>query len=197
MTFYELCRNATDLDLELIKQVCSTGGLTPITLEDIVLGPIAGLVGSGLTADDLEITYDEGYDAGILDAAYVGNDIEVALAPLFKRVKDGNYIGIGTGPGWWPLLLKLDSRLAITDPDYTIGQVKEKFGTLRFYTGPLTEAGRALVQAAEAATATTCEECGKPGTLDASDYWMKTLCEAHQQLRAEKRNAQRAEEAND
>jgi hypothetical protein len=37
--------------------------------------------------------------------------------------------------GWYPLLCELDEKLAAIFPDYEVHQVKEKFGTLRYYIG--------------------------------------------------------------
>ena len=43
----------------------------------------------------------------------------------------GRYISCNEG--WYNILDELDNKLAYLDPDYQINQVKEKFGTLRFY----------------------------------------------------------------
>jgi hypothetical protein len=37
------------------------------------------------------------------------------------------------GDAWYLTLAKLNARLEYLDPDYTIVQIKEKFGELRFY----------------------------------------------------------------
>jgi hypothetical protein len=59
-------------------------------------------------------------------------------------------------------------------------QVKEKFGTLRFYVDTASdvddEACR-LISEAEAESARTCEECGAPGKSTAKNFWYKTLCD--------------------
>lgn len=58
-------------------------------------------------------------------------------------------------------------------------QVKEKFGTLRFYyDGQRSEYIRGLVAMAEAMSAVTCEVCGSPGTLRGG-RWRRTLCDRH------------------
>lgn len=82
------------------------------------------------------------------------------------------YVGVG----WHPLLIELDKQLSKTDPNYTIEQVKEKYGTLRFYVGELTIAGWRFVEDAEKASETTCELCGNPGETR-SGGWLKTLCD--------------------
>jgi hypothetical protein len=104
-------------------------------------------------------------------------------------------------PGWRPLVDELDAKLKERWPGYEILQVKEKFGTLRFYGNPGIEppdfpdddAGTAahnqwyadnvdtfhdLIHAYEAKTATICELCGQPGKLGDTGYWWATRCPA-------------------
>ena len=40
---------------------------------------------------------------------------------------------IDCDPGWYDLIEKIDVELRVIDPEYTIYQIKEKFGALRFY----------------------------------------------------------------
>jgi hypothetical protein len=56
-------------------------------------------------------------------------------------------------------------------------QVKEKFGTLRFYLTQGTEEMYAITDEAERKSAKTCEECGKPGKLRGHG-WVYTRCAA-------------------
>ena len=42
---------------------------------------------------------------------------------------------ISCDKGWYPLVIELDQKLAEIYPDYELHQVKEKFGTLRYYIG--------------------------------------------------------------
>jgi len=60
----------------------------------------------------------------------------------------------------------------------TISQVKEKFGTLRFYTDGGTTEMNNYIDFAEAMTAHICEECGAPGK-SRSGGWIKVLCNEH------------------
>jgi hypothetical protein len=57
-------------------------------------------------------------------------------------------------------------------------QVKEKFGTLRFYYSGGDEFVAGLVAMAESMSGVTCERCGTPGRLHGRG-WIKTLCEQH------------------
>ena len=56
-------------------------------------------------------------------------------------------------------------------------QVKEKFGTLRFYTDGTDETVNALIDMAERMSACTCEDCGGAGKLTGKS-WLSTLCDS-------------------
>lgn len=110
------------------------------------------------------------------------------LAPLFARLPENYPPGmISVGPGWFDLVLSLDETLAEIDPDYTIAQVKEKFGGLRYYANPsatYTFDGDLrdspffkAITAAEADSFRTCEDCGAPGR-EVGGGWIIVLCEA-------------------
>lgn len=57
-------------------------------------------------------------------------------------------------------------------------QIKEKFGTLRFYYHGGDEYTAGIISMAEAMSATTCETCGKPGHLRGKG-WLYTACDEH------------------
>jgi len=57
-------------------------------------------------------------------------------------------------------------------------QVKEKFGTLRFYTSGGDEQIYGMIRMAESMSAVTCEECGAPGRTRGRG-WIYTACDAH------------------
>lgn len=61
-------------------------------------------------------------------------------------------------------------------------QVKEKFGTLRFYYRGGDDIIDGMVRMAEAMSAVTCEECAAPGR-QRSGGWIRTLCDHHEQER--------------
>jgi hypothetical protein len=60
-------------------------------------------------------------------------------------------------------------------------QIKEKFGTLRFYYNGGDEFIRGLDSMAASMTSRTCEECGSPGTSRSTkkQRWVRVLCEKH------------------
>lgn len=101
--------------------------------------------------------------------------------------------GFECGDGWEPLLRELAEKLAWLGVAKAV-QVKEKFGTLRFYITSSDEPNDfskaegkirgelsydAISKASNQSTH-TCEECGKWGKLlysNGSPFgWMKTLC---------------------
>jgi len=63
-------------------------------------------------------------------------------------------------------------------PQVTLDQVKEKFGTLRFYYTGGDDYINGLVSMAESMSGVTCETCGKPGTSTGGG-WIKTACVEH------------------
>ena len=60
----------------------------------------------------------------------------------------------------------------------TVVQVKEKFGTLRFYIQAGTDAHYNYISFAEAMSGVTCETCGRPGKR-LGRGWVYTACEEH------------------
>ncbi|MDE2166231.1 MAG: hypothetical protein KGJ66_07825 [Alphaproteobacteria bacterium] len=92
--------------------------------------------------------------------------------------------GFECGDGWFDLLDTLCGELAALGPCGGDGdahplramQVKEKYGTLRFYLGPATDEALALVAFAEALSARICETCGNKGRTRGTT-WLKTLCD--------------------
>lgn len=100
--------------------------------------------------------------------------------------------GFECGDGWfqliWDLCEKIEEELQEEDPKektkhmlrghghFQVVQVKEKFGTLRFYADGANKAINDMIGEAESKSAVTCEGCGKPGTIDSSSGWVSTLC---------------------
>ena len=97
-----------------------------------------------------------------------------------KRLASGGWYGCIVNDGWKDIVLKTDAQLAFMDPDYKINQVKEKFGTLRYYfetekVGIELEIMYAIASYAERLSASTCERCGRYGEL-CGESWVVTLC---------------------
>lgn len=99
--------------------------------------------------------------------------------------------GFECGDGWYQIIKKAAEKLEpIIDglakkypEDYKNGflrasQVKEKYGTLRFYLSSGTSEMEAIVDRAERESAYVCETCGKPGRLRGK-MWLYTACKKH------------------
>jgi hypothetical protein len=114
-----------------------------------------------------------------------------------KRVKTSGWYGCIAPDGWKDIILKADEMFAFIDPDYEIHQIKEKFGTLRYYFATTKkyetieyDIMEAIERWAESCSASTCESCGKYGQIRNDTYWIVTLCEDCNIKRLEKNNGQ-------
>lgn len=106
--------------------------------------------------------------------------------PKLYKNRNGNpaetamYWGFECGNGWESIIRKLSERLTklseLEKVDVVATQVKEKFGTLRFYTNVETDLMSACIELAEAQSESICEVCGEIGRL-VGESWVKTLCE--------------------
>ena len=87
------------------------------------------------------------------------------------------------GKGWLRLVEELDRNITIHFPDYTIAQIKEKFGQLRFYPGEreviMHEKVKIIIAHAEDRSKEYCEICGKYGQIVSPNGWMLSRCEDH------------------
>jgi hypothetical protein len=89
--------------------------------------------------------------------------------------------------GWFNLISQLSEKLersarrcgaAPDSADWPRAlQVKEKYGTLRFYVMPSTDEFSRLIDEAEKQSARTCELCGRPAKLREKGRWYKTFCD--------------------
>lgn len=117
--------------------------------------------------------------------------------PLLFTDRNGHMLstcmcwGFECGDGWHGLIReaaeKLEPLIAAQikkDPEsYKMGffrasQVKEKYGTLRFYLSGGTDKMYKIVEAAERKSAKTCETCGRPGKVRGGG-WLYTACRKH------------------
>lgn len=88
--------------------------------------------------------------------------------------------------GWFSLIDELSKRIeayneyAGNHPVVAV-QIKEKFSSLRFYTGGVLRKDAkkifALIDAAEEKSHTVCEMCGEQGKVaEVAPCWVKTVC---------------------
>ena len=99
------------------------------------------------------------------------------------------YWGFSCGDGWYDLIDTLceniqsyiDNNSSETRviSQVVAEQVKEKFGTLRFYTSGGDRLIDGMIWFAESMSGRICETCGNPGKLRNSG-WLVTLCDEHQ-----------------
>ena len=94
--------------------------------------------------------------------------------------------GFECSDGWYNIIFTLCSLIQIHQksqkPDYkpvVVQQVKQKFGTLRFYYTGGDDIVFGMVAYAEAISGMTCEVCGDRGTTDWKKSWVKTVCSKH------------------
>lgn len=96
--------------------------------------------------------------------------------------------GFECGDGWYDLIRELCERLyplikkiIPEDDGYScrVSQVKEKYGSLRFYMDSSTNEMDDLIEEYEDRSTRVCETCGKPGQIDNSTGWVSTTCEQH------------------
>ena len=83
------------------------------------------------------------------------------------------------GPGWYSLLKDCIEECIAAGWDKEISQVKEKLGTIRFYTGATSQEVHDIIRKYENQSARTCEKCGEPGTIESSGGWLSCVCEDH------------------
>ena len=73
-------------------------------------------------------------------------------------------------------------------PQVTLDQIKEKFGTLRFYYTGGDDIIDGMVRMAESMSGVTCEECSAPAQTHGPG-WIRTMCEPCEEKREAARKA--------
>jgi hypothetical protein len=103
----------------------------------------------------------------------------VDLTVVKQHFGEGCPTWIDCGKGWYQLILDTHNKIVELDPNYTIQQIKEKYGGLRFYhTSCHQFATWDIEEAAEVESYTICEVCGRPGSLRGR-AWLQTTCDEH------------------
>jgi hypothetical protein len=90
---------------------------------------------------------------------------------------DREYAKKCVAPGWHSLVNELFD-LAEKE-NFTVAQVKEKYGTLRIYVDGASEDVYKMIDDLERRSATMCEICGEVGELVNRGNWVKTRCWTH------------------
>ena len=102
---------------------------------------------------------------------------------IYKRLAENvPEFAISVPDGWKDLVNRADAGLATIVPDYTILQIKEKFGGLRYYVSGITadmqSKVREVLDEYERMSFYICEVCGEQGNMT-STGWIRTLCDLH------------------
>ena len=100
---------------------------------------------------------------------YFRNDSGELLSPAY---------GIDCPEGWRPLVRRLCAFIDQRNKRgwiVKIAQIKEKFGTLRFYVDGSEPIIEGVIEFAEHLSSLTCEITGETGCLCVKDGWYKTL----------------------
>lgn len=118
-------------------------------------------------------------------------EAEKRLLDKYPKIFAGYYLpmtetamcwGVDCGDGWYVLIDQLCSALQWDtdhnrEPQIVATQVKEKFGTLNFYTQGATDKQFGMIKMVEYLSSTVCERCGANGaTTSSSTGWLTTLC---------------------
>ena len=110
------------------------------------------------------------------------------------KSSDMSHYGFSHGDGWFNIIDCLSATIAdlmkrhpgkkhLTREEFEetvqvrVAQVKEKFGTLRFYVDNSNKEVSAAIQLAESMSSRTCESCGSPGRPRRGG-WVKTRCDS-------------------
>lgn len=111
------------------------------------------------------------------------NELQLKIENLKNRIPKiyGNYIDVDEG--WYQIVIDCDNELLEIDANYIPLQIKQKFGTLRYYVEPSIPGDASLVTALnsitskyEALSTGICEATGLKGVLMKSpNKWYRTL----------------------
>lgn len=163
---------ALQSDLAAMGEGLHNGSATPEEVDGVFARLMSSDIDWTTYRNALHVPADAGEHAGAIEA-------------ILRRIADGWGRWLSVDAGWYPLVIATDALLAALDADYRVHQVKEKFGTLRYYFWPSGEdvdhktldAMDAVTDGAERASAITCERCGATGFLrHTARGWVKTLC---------------------
>ena len=118
----------------------------------------------------------------------MNQELEKKLVEKYPKLYQGAYLdptqslmcfGFEHDDGWYGLIDKLSADLTKIDPKAVATQVKEKFGTLRFYCSVYNDASMELIDQAERDSGYICEVCGEKGLTRWELGWVRTLCDQH------------------
>lgn len=110
------------------------------------------------------------------------------LETVYPKIFAGKYGGFAVGDGWFTIIDHA-CRLIQSHCDWSkectqvvAEQVKEKFGSLRFYYNGGDEYVAGIVSLLESISGITCEDCGNPG-ITRQGGWIHVSCNACEEQR--------------
>lgn len=116
-------------------------------------------------------------------------EFQKKLEEKYPKMFTPHYGGLEINSGWLQLIETLcdliqrhidwKNRDSEQVQQVTIDQIKEKFGSLRFYYTGGDDVVDGLVRMAEAMSGHMCDKCGSPGKLVLGS-WLVTRCEKHE-----------------
>lgn len=111
------------------------------------------------------------------------DELEKKLRDKYSSLFPAN-LHLEIGDGWYNVIEKMAAKLSmiqVKSEPIKIGQIKEKFGSLRIYLDSYDEESNDLtyeiIRDAETESGKTCELCGNPGTIVSPRHWLVCLCE--------------------
>ncbi|NMA85002.1 MAG: hypothetical protein GX962_14195 [Epulopiscium sp.] len=119
------------------------------------------------------------------------NYIEHTIAKKYPHININDYIWQGLitvnyeyGSGWHDVIIELVMQIEdiykknnVDITDFKINQIKEKYGTLRFYAISSLGEVHDLISEYEDKSKELCCECGEIGSLHEKHGWSQTLCD--------------------
>lgn len=111
-------------------------------------------------------------------------ELEQKLYDDFPRIFE-KQIEIQCEDGWFNLIHDTCEKLQrerdiVFDAEQPVAiQIKEKFGTLRFYFLGGTVRCLDITQEADNLSSRICEKCGASPAFLTGNHWLRTLCEEH------------------
>jgi len=107
----------------------------------------------------------------------IQNHIDYREKEIVEAKEWNAMVARGEKPAWWrdvadPKKKKIPKAVR----QVVVSQVKEKFGTLRFYVGGGDEITDAYITLAETISAFTSEDCGAPAESQCGMGWIRVLC---------------------
>lgn len=138
---------------------------------------------------DLESIYNQyiqRYSSYTFKLPFDIQDYKKDILNIFSKIHPEYGITLSINPGWIPLIVDLHKQISSLISDYRIYQIKEKFGSLRYYADFTIsieniknfEYLSELIHTTELKSQTICDICTQPGTLRNHSFIYKTRCDS-------------------